>query len=80
MDGDYAPLKRIVEALRPFKNSYLIVDEAHATGVIGKQGKGLVTQLNLEEHVFARLHTFGKAVGVHGGIIIKMYAFFLIFI
>jgi 8-amino-7-oxononanoate synthase len=48
----------------------LIVDEAHATGVIGKQGKGLVNELGLEEAIFARVITFGKALGCHGAIVL----------
>jgi len=46
------------------------VDEAHATGVIGKKGEGLVQCKNLEQKVFARVHTFGKAMGCHGAVIL----------
>src|SRR5258708_20909974 len=49
--------------------AHLIVDEAHATGVIGKKGEGLVQELGLQPACFARIHTFGKAVGCHGAII-----------
>lgn len=69
MDGDLAPLKEIV-ALQEKFNFYLIVDEAHATGVFGKQGKGLCNELNIEEKCFARMHTFGKALGVHGAVVL----------
>ena len=48
----------------------MIVDEAHATGIFGHQGRGLVCQLGLEKEVFARVHTFGKAMGCHGAIVI----------
>jgi 8-amino-7-oxononanoate synthase len=48
----------------------IIVDEAHATGVVGREGKGLVNELGVEKKVFARLHTFGKALGCHGAIIL----------
>ncbi len=48
----------------------LIVDEAHATGVIGEKGEGLVQQSGLEKRCFARVHTFGKAVGTHGAIVL----------
>ncbi|CAG8435492.1 5750_t:CDS:2 [Diversispora eburnea] len=61
MDGDFAPLREIVEVLKPY-NAYLFVDEAHATGVYGDQGRGIVCELGLERQVFARLHTFGKAL------------------
>ena len=69
MDGDIAPLKEIVLLCKQY-HANLIVDEAHATGVFGRQGRGLVNQLGLEEEVFARVHTFGKAVGCHGAIIV----------
>jgi 8-amino-7-oxononanoate synthase len=69
MDGDKAPLKELAGICE--KNSFhLIVDEAHATGVFGTFGKGLVCDLSLERKIFARLHTFGKALGTHGGAII----------
>ena len=70
MDGDVANLLEIVELIEkllPMGNGYVIVDEAHATGVIGPQGRGLVCELRLENRVFARLHTFGKALACSGG-------------
>ncbi len=69
MDGDIAPLAEIVALCERF-NANLIVDEAHATGVVGEKGEGLVQQLNLQEKCFARVHTFGKACGVHGAIVL----------
>lgn len=69
MDGDVAPLKEISD-ICVFNNANLIVDEAHATGVIGAAGKGLVNDLALENKVFARVYTFGKALGCHGAIIL----------
>lgn len=69
MDGDMAPLKEIGDLCEKY-NAALIVDEAHATGVIGLKGEGLVQQLNLQDKVFARIHTFGKACGAHGAIIL----------
>jgi len=69
MDGDFAPLKEIVELCDKYKAA-LIVDEAHATAVVGEKGEGLVQQLNLQKKCFARVHTFGKAVGAHGAIIL----------
>ena len=68
MDGDLAPLQEIT-ALCDRYNAHLIVDEAHATGVIGPKGEGLVQQLGLEDKCFARIHTFGKAVGCHGAVV-----------
>jgi 8-amino-7-oxononanoate synthase len=69
MDGDIAPLNDIA-ALCESYNAYLIVDEAHATGVIGERGEGAVQQLGLEKKCFARIHTFGKALGCHGAVIV----------
>ena len=69
MDGDMAPLVEI-SALCEKYNAGLIVDEAHATGVIGARGEGAVQQLNLPQKCFARIHTFGKACGCHGAVIL----------
>jgi len=68
MDGDMAPLAGI-SALCEKHDALLIVDEAHATGVVGEKGEGLVQHLGLEDKCFARVHTFGKALGGHGAII-----------
>lgn len=69
MDGDVPPLARIVSLCAQY-NAQLIVDEAHATGVIGPQGRGLVCSLGIEDQVFARVHTFGKALGCHGAAVV----------
>lgn len=69
MDGDMAPLTEIVNLCKQY-NAYLIVDEAHATGVVGERGVGLVQHLQLQQHCFARIHTFGKAVGCHGAVVL----------
>ncbi|MDD5569549.1 MAG: 8-amino-7-oxononanoate synthase [Bacteroidales bacterium] len=69
MDGDLARLGEISIACTA-NNANLIVDEAHATGVIGNKGEGLVKHLNLQNKIFARVHTFGKAIGCHGAIIL----------
>jgi 8-amino-7-oxononanoate synthase len=69
MDGDQAPLPAIVALCRQY-DAHLIVDEAHATGVIGPKGEGLVQAQGLPKECFARLHTFGKAVGCHGAIVL----------
>lgn len=66
MDGDTAPLKDIAAIARQH-GAHLIVDEAHATGVFGL---GLVEELNLQTQVFAKLITFGKALGCHGAIVL----------
>jgi len=69
MDGDFAPLEEIAEICEE-QGAYLIVDEAHATGVFGKNGEGIVSDLKLQMSVFARIHTFGKALGCHGAIVL----------
>jgi 8-amino-7-oxononanoate synthase len=69
MDGDMAPLKEMAALCRRY-NAQLIVDEAHATGVVGGRGEGLVQLLGLEADCFARIHTFGKAVGCHGAVVL----------
>ena len=70
MDGTFAPLQEMLDLLDrlfPLKNAYLIVDEAHSTGIYGPLGRGRVAMLGLEDRVFARLHTFGKALAATGG-------------
>lgn len=68
MDGDSPDLEAFVNFCND-NNYYLIVDEAHATGIYGG-GKDLVCQLGLEESVFARIITFGKALGNHGAAVL----------
>ncbi len=65
MDGDSAPLKEL-SRLSETIDFKLIVDEAHSTGVFGPKGQGMVVEQGLESSVFARIHTFGKAMGCHG--------------
>ena len=69
MDGDMAPLIEISKLCRKY-HANLIVDEAHAVGVFGDKGKGLVQQLGLEKKIFARIVTYGKALGTHGAAIL----------
>jgi 8-amino-7-oxononanoate synthase len=69
MDGDLAPLNEFTELAGNYRAN-LVVDEAHATGIIGKRGEGLVQELGLQNKCFARIHTFGKAVGCHGAIVL----------
>ncbi|PBK99214.1 PLP-dependent transferase [Armillaria gallica] len=73
MDGTFAPLQEFVENLEevfPQGNGYLVVDEAHSTGIYGPQGRGRVAMLGLESRVFARLHTFGKALAATGAVLL----------
>ena len=69
MDGDEAPLENMINLAEKY-NAVVIVDEAHATGVFGSEGRGLVHKYGLQNRVFARTVTFGKAIGVHGAIIL----------
>ncbi|OAA63122.1 Pyridoxal phosphate-dependent transferase, major domain protein [Cordyceps fumosorosea ARSEF 2679] len=73
MDGDVAPLREIVACVGeklPQGNGHVIVDEAHSTGIIGQRGRGLVCHLGLQDQVWARVHTFGKAMGCAGAIVL----------
>lgn len=70
MEGDVAPVKEFVsvfEEVLPGGNGYFVIDEAHATGVFGPSGAGVVQGLGVEEKMFIRVHTFGKALACHGG-------------
>ena len=69
MDGDMPDLMAMI-ALAEKHNAYLIVDEAHALGVVGDMGQGLVSALGLQNRVFATVLTFGKAAGAHGAAIL----------
>lgn len=69
MDGDICPLSALVSLAEKY-HAHLIIDEAHATGVIGESGEGLVQQLQLHDKIFCRIHTFGKAVGCHGAVVL----------
>ncbi|MFV8325691.1 aminotransferase class I/II-fold pyridoxal phosphate-dependent enzyme [Flavobacterium sp. ZS1P14] len=69
MDGDTPNLEELVQ-LSEKHNCYLVIDEAHALGVFGEKGEGLVQDLNLQDQVFARIVTFGKGLGCHGAAIL----------
>ncbi|PWT94858.1 MAG: 8-amino-7-oxononanoate synthase [Bacteroidetes bacterium] len=68
MDGDYSPLNEIVGLCKKY-DAHLIVDEAHAIGVIGKSGEGLSQMMNLHKDCLARIYTYGKGPGCHGAAI-----------
>lgn len=69
MDGDSPDLTTMSLICKKYK-ALFIVDEAHAVGVFGKQGNGLIQHLKLEQAIFARIITFGKAMGCHGAAIL----------
>ncbi len=69
-DGSIAPLEAICEVAARY-GAHVIVDEAHATGVWGPQGRGLVAHLGLTKAVFAHVVTFGKALGTFGACILS---------
>ncbi|QXV64550.1 8-amino-7-oxononanoate synthase [Mucilaginibacter sp. 21P] len=66
MDGNEPPLQEIVELTAKYQAN-LIIDEAHAVGLYPA---GLISHLGLEDKVFARVVTFGKAMGVHGAVVL----------
>jgi len=68
MDGDEAPLKHYAELCRA-TGAYLIVDEAHAVGIYGANGRGLVEAHGIEEDVFLSVNTAGKALGASGAFV-----------
>ncbi|MDH7803942.1 MULTISPECIES: 8-amino-7-oxononanoate synthase [unclassified Rhizobium] len=67
MDGDYAPLAALSD-LAEKHGGFLVVDEAHATGVFGPGGRGLAAELEGRGNVVA-LHTCGKALGLSGALL-----------
>lgn len=69
MDGDAPNLEELV-ALSNKYNCYLVVDEAHALGVFGNSGEGLIQLLGIQDPIFARIITFGKGLGCHGAAIL----------
>jgi len=68
MDGDAAPLREIV-ALKKKYDAWLMVDEAHATGLYGKNRRGLVEELGVSDRIDIQMGTLGKALGASGGYI-----------
>lgn len=67
MDGDFAPLDALV-AIADRHDAFLMVDEAHATGVFGPRGRGLTSSIEGRENLIA-IHTCGKALGAAGALV-----------
>lgn len=73
MDGDLAPIQELVGLAEKYE-AFLIVDEAHSTGLFGQRGEGLCVELGLHEKIHVRIHTFGKAIGSHGAVVLGSVA------
>jgi 8-amino-7-oxononanoate synthase len=70
ISGDVCPLQELVHCCKAY-GAHLIVDEAHATGIFGINGEGLVSALQLEKELFARVCTCSKAIGAHGAFVLS---------
>jgi 8-amino-7-oxononanoate synthase len=69
MDGDTPNLEELTNLAEKYE-AHIVIDEAHALGVFGNQGEGLVQSLQLQDKIFARIVTFGKGLGCHGAAIL----------
>lgn len=69
MDGDTPNLSELANFCSTNKY-HLVIDEAHAIGVFGNKGQGIVFDLKLQHKIFAQIVTFGKAMGCHGAAIL----------
>ncbi|KAH9940164.1 PLP-dependent transferase [Epithele typhae] len=73
MDGDFCPLRQIVETVEelvPKGCAHIMVDEAHSSGLYGDRRRGLVIELGLQDRVHSVLHAFSKAWGMAGAVIL----------
>jgi len=68
MDGDIAPLEKIAELADKYEAA-IILDEAHAVGVMGPQGRGLAAEAGIVSQLLAVVHTCGKALGCAGAFV-----------
>lgn len=69
MDGDQCPLEELISLANQY-NATIILDEAHSTGIMGKNGAGFAVSMNRENKIPIRVYTFGKAMGVHGACVV----------
>lgn len=68
MDGDIAPLPKLIELSKKY-GAMLMVDDAHATGVLGKHGKGTLEYFGLRDGIDIQMGTYSKAMGLLGGFV-----------
>jgi len=69
MDGDLAPLQEIAALVKRY-GALFMVDDAHGSGVLGKQGRGAVNHFGLEGQVDIQIGTLSKAIGAMGGYVV----------
>ncbi len=69
MDGDTPNMESLVQLSEKYQ-ALLVVDEAHALGVFGEKGEGVIQSQQLQDKVFARIITFGKGLGCHGAAVL----------
>lgn len=68
MDGDLAPLPQLCDLADRY-DAIVLVDEAHATGVLGEDGSGATAHMNVKSRIAIRIGTLSKAIGAHGGFV-----------
>ncbi|MFJ7914216.1 MULTISPECIES: 8-amino-7-oxononanoate synthase [unclassified Lysinibacillus] len=68
MDGDIAPLPEIVALAKKY-NAYIMIDDAHATGVLGNDGRGTADYFGLKDEIDLTVGTLSKAIGAEGGFV-----------
>jgi 8-amino-7-oxononanoate synthase len=73
MLGDKAPMREIVAVKRKHANTFLLSDEAHSVGVLGRYGRGLPEEAGCEDDVDFIVGTFSKSVGTVGGFVVSSY-------
>jgi len=69
MDGDTPNFEELIQLSEKYF-CHLVVDEAHALGVFGEKGEGIIQNLGFQNKIFARIKTFGKGLGCHGAAIL----------
>ena len=69
MDGDFAPLNEFAQ-LCAETGALMVIDEAHANGIFGPSGCGLVHEEHVLAQCIARIYTFGKSIGAHGAVVV----------